>query len=614
MKLSNVLSSVNQVEKSKFLNFIDRICVDAMDCDKALAKSVKNIDGQLKNASNGEIIQLFNLVLPHFERLVRQQLALTGAQADVLVKILSRDGNCIAKISWIERLYTKELTKINSRAREIKELISSAAVDESFGEAKRLAIYHACLVEAFKNDERINREAKITDDERGILNVVARQLGITDDDRTAVEHLVDPVPKTGVQDCIDKLREFGLLFVSRKHQTIYVPDEVVSLLLRLQGRDLSGRHLLRILRTFSDAELSNVLKSHDKRIRGIERTQKLKTIQDMGLTATQILCQDMHADDASLNERKDRLKTLIDDLNLATEKLGTTIEERCALIIDSLNTSTDAEFNALSAAGYKELYQALKEHIPKFVSRVKEEYEIEDNLELDVERLKGLTITPHDILFMLSNEEVKELKESMGVTKRGNARFVILECFAHATDKLIEHYELLACRDLAGLKAKGIEISEPELGVKFEEVTKAIFEELGFDVDEDLRRSINTAKDQADIMISLSEDDIIIGEAKTSKNGDFAKYSSTSRQIKAYVSRCEAAGKRVAQVLIIAPRFSTDFIESAEMDTEVNISLLEADGLKKILEAYKARRRPNFSAKLLTKGGLLKADLIAKNI
>ena len=114
--------------------------------------------------------------------------------------------------------------------------------------------------------------------------------------------------------------------------------------------------------------------------------------------------------------------------------------------------------------------------------------------------------------------------------------------------------------------------------------------------------------------VECSEDDVIVGEAKTCKNGDFAKYSTTSRQVKAYVNRCEQAGKRVAQVLIVAPTFSDDFVESAEMDTEVNISLLEADGLKRILDAYKARRNPKFSAKLFTKGGLLKADLIAKNI
>jgi hypothetical protein len=57
-----------------------------------------------------------------------------------------------------------------------------------------------------------------------------------------------------------------------------------------------------------------------------------------------------------------------------------------------------------------------------------------------------------------------------------------------------------------------------------------------------------------------------------------------------------------------------DVIESAELDTEINISLLEAEGLKKILDAFRARNKPKFSAKLLTKGGLLKADLIAKAI
>src|SRR5690606_9345918 len=112
----------------------------------------------------------------------------------------------------------------------------------------------------------------------------------------------------------------------------------------------------------------------------------------------------------------------------------------------------------------------------------------------------------------------------------------------------------------------------------------------------------------------ISDDDIIIGEAKTCKNGDFAKYSTASRQIKAYANRCENQGKRVSQVLIVAPSFSSDFIESAEMDTEVNISLLTADGLKLIYDTYKTKRRPNFSSKLFTKGGLLKAELIADNM
>jgi hypothetical protein len=79
-------------------------------------------------------------------------------------------------------------------------------------------------------------------------------------------------------------------------------------------------------------------------------------------------------------------------------------------------------------------------------------------------------------------------------------------------------------------------------------------------------------------------------------------------------TRDKSYGKRVPQVLIIAPNFSSDFVESAELDADINTSLLETGGLKLILDTFRARRKSNFSSKLLTKGGLLKAKLIAKNI
>ncbi|MFT5984234.1 MAG: hypothetical protein ACI9RM_002696, partial [Ulvibacter sp.] len=493
-------------------------------------------------------------------------------------------------------------------------IIQQAKDDGDFDLSRRLDLYFSCLKEAYLNDEKINREAKITDDERGILNLLAKKLDITSDDKAATEHLVDAIPKSGALDCLNALREIGLLFISRKRQMVYVPDEIVAMLNKMQGKELADKHLLRILRTFSDAELSNILKNHGKRIRSVDRKEKIETILHMGLLASQILQVDLFSAETNINERKERLKQLIQGLDLGLDKLGTTLDERTNLIINALNTCSEREFDALSATGFKELFTTLQHHFPALPTLLRHEFELEDNEELDVDKLRALSITPHDILFMLSNDEIKLVNESMGLSKRGNLRLNILESFADATDKLIENYAALARRDLAALKNEGIEIAEAEIGVKFEEVTKTIFEQLGLAVDEDLRKIINTAKDKADILISVSEDDVIIGEAKTCKNGDFAKYSSTSRQIKAYVNRCEHAGKRVAQVLIVAPTFSDDFVESAEMDTEVNISLLEAAGLKLILDAFNSRRNPNFSAKLFTKGGLLKAGLIAKNI
>jgi hypothetical protein len=614
MKLSSILSLVNQVEKSKFINAIDRICSDAVKHDKKIAAQLDKLDGQIKNASSTDITQLFKIVLPYFEKSVREQLAMLGAQATLLTNILSRDGNCIARINWVESLYAKEWTVIDTRANELKSEITTVEEGEIFSDGKRLGIYHACLKEAYSNDERSNRESKITDDERGILNVLAKSLDVTADDQAGVEHLIDQTPKNGVQDALNELREIGLIFVSRKLQTVYVPDEIVNLLHRLQGKELADKHFLRILRTFSDAELSNILKNHRKKIRGIERKQKIQNVMKLGVAVSQVLQSDLYAEDTPLNDRKERLKSLISDLDLDLDKLGTTLEERTSIILNTLNTCTEREFNALSATGFKELFSALQNHFPSLSAVLKHEFELEEQEELDVEKLRAISITPYDILYMLTNDEVKAVVESMGIKKRGNLRLNILNSFADATDKLIDNYAALARRDLAALKAENVEIAEADIGIKFEEVTKAIFEQLGMAVDEDLRRSINTSKDKADILISLSEIDVIVGEAKTCKNGDFAKYSTTSRQVKAYVNRCEQAGKRVAQVLIVAPTFSDDFVESAEMDTEVNISLLEADGLKKILDAYEARRNPKFSAKLFTKGGLLKADLIAKNI
>ncbi|CAM4109626.1 hypothetical protein [Pseudoalteromonas byunsanensis] len=614
MKLSNVLSLVNQVEKSKFINAVDRICSDAVKHDKKIEAQLNKLDGQIKNASSTDITQLFKIILPYFEKAVRERLAMLGAQATLLTNILSRDGNSIARVTWVESLYAKEWKVINRRSTELKAEIDLADDSESFSDAKRLGIYYACFSEAHSNDERINREAKITDDERGILNVLAKQLDVTADDQAGIEHLVDKIPKGGVQEALNELREIGLVFISKKLQTVYVPDEIVSLMHRIQGKELADKHLLRILRTFSDAELSNVLKNHRKKIRGVERKEKVSNIMKLGIPVTQILQHDLFSDEVTINERKDRLKTLIQDLELDLDKLGSTLEERISIILDSLNNCAEHEFNVLSATGFKELFSALQNHFPMLSKVLRYEFELEEQEELDVEKLRGLSITPYDILYMLTNEEVKIVVESMGIKKRGNLRLNILNSFADATDKLIDNYSALARRDLASLKASNIDIAETDIGFKFEEVTKAIFEQLGLAVDEDLRRVVNTSKDKADVLISLSEDDVIVGEVKTCKNGDFAKYSTTSRQVKAYVNRCESAGKRVAQVLIVAPTFSDDFVESAEMDTEVNISLLEAEGLKRILDAYKSRRNPKFSAKLFTKGGLLKADLIAKNI
>ena len=612
MKLSQVLTHTNQVERSKFVNCIDRLCQSHKD-DANLLKQLDKIDGQLKAASGNEITQLFALIKDYYKQYVKEQIAIGGPQVSLLVNILSRDGNCIASIPWIESLYSKEYKLINSLSKQLVNEINENE-EYDYNRLHRLEIYKQCMSTAFNNDVKYNREAKITDDERSILNVVADRLGLSREEVNAIDHTVNPIAELGIENALEYLREHGVILVNRRRSEVMIPDEVVDIIHEIQGKELNDKYVLRILRSFTDAELSNILKNHGHKIRGVERQDKIATIAHTGISVRSILENDIHTSDATQNQRKDRIKLLIDELGLDIQRIGTKLQERIDVLIDALKQSEEQEFNVLSVSGYKELLESLTTSTSNVEERIRKDFEIENKETLDPERLKALNITPTDILYLYTNDEIKQIRNDMGLPKRGNPRSQIIESFASANDRYIENYHHLASRDLQALCAAGIDIKEADLGVKFEEVTRSILEQLGLNVDEDLRKDINTAKDKADIIISLENDDVIIGEAKSYKNGHYAKYSSTSRQVKSYVKRCEVSGHRVAQVLIIAPSFSEDFVDAADMDTDINISLLEAEGLQKIFTAYKQRKNPNFTAKLLTKGGLLKADLISKSI
>ncbi len=599
MKLSQVLSQINQVERSKFISCLDKISSTVKN-DKKLAEKLSNIDGQLRSASGSEITQLFAAVMSYFSDFIREQVSLVGSQEALLINILTRDGNGIARISWIENLYAKEHQRLSKLAIELESEIKAATGNDDYDRETRLSIYKDCFNIAHTNDLRLNREAKVTDDERMILNTLSDRLGISSDEAFAIEHILVPVPKDNVSNSLNTLREIGIIFINRRRSEVLIADEVVSILHKIQNKELADKYSLRILRTLSDAELSNIMRKHGQKSRGVTRKEKILSIAYLGISIRSILSRDMFGVDDALNSRKERLKSLIDDLGILTSRLGKTLDDRINILIESLKFGGEAEFNALSASGFKELVSSLSDTIPPVIERLRDDFEIEDNEALDTERLRALGISPLDILYVYSNDEIKKVRDSMRLSKRINPRSAILESFASANDRLIENYELLACRDISGLNSAGIEIKESEIGLKFEEITRTMLEQLGLNVDEDLRKQINTSKDKVDIIISLNGDDVIVGEAKSYKNGDYAKYSSTSRQVKSYVNRCEVNGKRVAQVLIVAPKFSQDFINSAEMDTDINISLLEAEGLKNILAAYKSRRNPKFSAKLLT--------------
>lgn len=164
------------------------------------------------------------------------------------------------------------------------------------------------------------------------------------------------------------------------------------------------------------------------------------------------------------------------------------------------------------------------------------------------------------------------------------------------------------------LKENGIIIKEADLGVKFEELTKNIFIGLGFNVDEQLRKSINTSKDKIDILLNIGNNDLILVECKTVKESGYNKFSSVSRQLKAYSNLGNSKGYRVIKSLLIAPDFSDEFIKDCGLEYELNLSLITASTLIKVLHGFKESKMKVFPHNLLMRDVLIQEDRVLKAI
>src|SRR5690606_16541366 len=178
--------------------------------------------------------------------------------------------------------------------------------------------------------------------------------------------------------------------------------------------------------------------------------------------------------------------------------------------------------------------------------------------------------------------------------QRGDEILNILEHYKDVENLYLENYENVGYRNLNLLKENGISVKESELGLKFEELTKIIFKSLGFNVDDKLKGQLNTQKDMIDILLNLGNNEIIIVECKTVKEKGYNKFSTVSRQLKSYQNLALKNNLRIAKILLISPEFSDDFIYDCEMDTEMNLSLITANTLSEIFEAFKTSKYQEF--------------------
>lgn len=615
MKLERILENLNSLEKNSFLKIIDNIKSSNPKNNKEIDKILSDISYDLKNADSINIAKVFNLISDEFAETVIAEFVNITSQLDIFIDILIKDGNNILRQDWLNILYEKELTKIKSRTQNLKSILESDKSDIDDLRKRDYNIYKSCVEIAYINDAENNRDLKITKDELSILLTLSQQLELSQAEIKLINYLIIPPEKLQIDNIISCLKNIGVIFYSRKNNLIYVADEIVRVLRRIRKKQIADKYYRRVLKTLKEPQLNFVCRKHNIDIRDIDYETKIKEIIKEGISFTNLLKNVLYKDGTNLTDKKKFVSEIWNKgLKVESSLKGVTIEEKINNIIKYFEDLEKDEKVGISIEGYDKLLFDLEATIPDSKKLVFKEFEMSEDTVLSSGNLLDFNIKPRDILDILPVDDLKVFIAAQNLKSRGDLVLNILDAYKDAENLMIENYEAIGFRNLALLKENGIIIKESELGLKFEDITKAIFEKLGFNVDEHLKKKINTAKNKIDIILNLGNNDLIIIECKTVKESGYNKFSSVSRQIKSYVDSATASGCNIIKTLLIAPDFSDDFVNDCDLQFEINLSLITAGSLINILDGFKNSKFQQFPYQLLMKDVLIKEDRILRAI
>jgi hypothetical protein len=573
MKLSDVLQGLNSTEKGPFLKIIYDIISGKPKNQKLIDAllSSKNMD-ELKQKDDIILSQIFDLVQEEYTEYIRREFTNAMSHLDIAVDILTRDGNGVISREMLDRLYENEIDEIKSKAEERQRLIEHEAETEDT-RIRDYKIYKACVKIAFENDRLSSQSCKISSEEQSLLDVLMKELDLSPEEVKLINYSIIPLKKQRIDSLIDYLQKNGIVFHSRRSHQIYVPEEFAAILRRIRGRDVSDKVLRKVLRKLKGPQVNLIAKKHN--IKWKQSTED--TIEDIiheGLTLSGILLRSMHKDDAKKTDKRAALQVLLEKgLQIKEQIPGASLEAKVENFITYLNKEDNHGNIGVSIGGYEKLILDLKDTLQGFEKRIRDIFYFERSEPLNAESLLRCNIKPIDVLNVLNPESVVEFCKIKQISTRGDEISNILAAYRDTQSIYLENYVNIANRDINTLIGYGLEISEGDLGVQFEQLTKKIFQDIGLQVDEDLRKQINSKNDKIDILIRVKGDDVVIVECKTLKDGkEYNSYSRTSRQIKAYQNLAEKAGLRVVSLILVAPEFSANFIAECGSDTEMPIS------------------------------------------
>ena len=607
MKLLKVLDNTNTLEKNSFYKILDNI-IENVD-DKEVEEILNDNNRTIKNIDNENISKVFKLIKSNFKEKLTYDLENSLSQLDVLIDIIIRDGNCIMSREWFAELYKKEINSIRQKSELFTNLIKEDSKELATHKKRDYKIYQECLKTAYHNDELNNLESKVTHDEHTILKTLSRTLGLSTEISRLINYSIVPLEEKDIDSIIKKLRDLGIVFYSKKNYSVYIPDEVIKTLREIRGKEIADKFFKRTIKQLKDSYINNVAKAYNID-RKLNRSEKINQFIHKGLSFTEFFTNDIFKEDVLLSDRKKEINLLMEILNIQPK--GVTIEDKIQLIKEHFNNLENDERVGISIDGYEHLLNDLNTHIEGINELVKNEFELQQLNVLDNGLLLDYNIKPRDILDLLDRDILLNYCKTNSIKQRGDLIQNILDNYTDSDNLFIENFIHIGNRDVNELKNNGIDLKSADFGVKYEELAKILFSDLGLHVDDELKTAINTKKDKIDILLNLGNNELIIIECKTSKAKEFNKFSSVSRQIKSYHKTATEQGYRVVKTLLVSPSFSEEFIYDCELEYELNLSLVTSEVLYNVWQGFKIAKHKVFPHNLLMRDVLIDDNKILR--
>ncbi len=612
MKLERILEKLNSLEKGQFLKIINNLSIEEKN-NPRLEAILSRADSNLKNADAIQVTQAFDALSSRYVAFVMEDYSKVSSQLDILLNIITRDGNCIMRLDWFAKLYDDEIKKQKKAIEAFKEDVNADKPSMDTSRVRDYKVFAACLKTAYFNDANSNFSPKITSDEQSILDSLAKALELSLDEKIMIKYSVLGIKKaTNIDDVVSELKEKGLVFLSRKNNVIYVADEVVSLARKIRGREVADKYFRRVLLQFKEPQINMICRKH-----GIDckllYNEKIEQIIASGVSFSDVLKEDIHKADVKLSDKKKAITAFCDEKLAITPAIkGATLDDKVGNLITYFSKLYSDEKIGISTGGYERMLLDLEAYVKGANKTIRSTFQLQEEDVMHGEFLTDYNIMPRDVLELFSSDSLTNLCAARDIKTRGNIVENILAAYKDTEDLLVENYESIGFRDINSLKENGISIAEAELGTTFEDVTKYIFVKLGLDVDEKLRKKLNTEKDKMDILLRTGDSSVVLVECKTVKENGYNKFSSISRQVKSYKALLEKNDFQVDRIIIVAPDFSEDFVADCGDDFSLPITLLRAGSLANIYHTVKESGTNRFTLQMLSRDILVQDDRIIR--